>query len=64
MAETAAAIPKPRRWDVPFGPEMAEADVDHVLSLPPFNEIDPELFSKNTPLREIIRNDCRPAHWP
>ena len=37
MTETAAAISRPQRWDVPFGPDMTEADVDRVLGIPPFS---------------------------
>ncbi len=59
MAVTAARIPKPSRWDVPFGPDMTEQDVDYVLSIAPFCDIDPDRFGKSMPLREIIRNDSR-----
>lgn len=59
MAVISARIPKPARWDVPFGPDMTDGDVDYVLSIAPFSEIDPARFGKATPLREIIRNDSR-----
>jgi Fe-S-cluster-containing dehydrogenase component/CRP-like cAMP-binding protein len=62
MSDAVAAIPKPQRWDVPFGADMTEADVDRVLSVEPFSKIDPEAFGARSPLREIIRNDCRIVH--
>ena len=53
------AIERPQRWDVPFGPEMTEADVDHLLTIEPFKNIDPHKFPESTPLRGILLNDTR-----
>jgi Fe-S-cluster-containing dehydrogenase component/CRP-like cAMP-binding protein len=38
---------------------MTDIDVDRVLSFEPFSRIDPAKFPDSTPLREIVRNDCR-----
>ena len=38
---------------------MTDADVERVLGRKPFIDIDESKFSKATPLRDIIRNDCR-----
>ena len=52
-------IARPQRWDAPFGPEMADADVERLLALPEFADIDAEGFPKHTPLEGILRNDTR-----
>jgi Fe-S-cluster-containing dehydrogenase component/CRP-like cAMP-binding protein len=52
-------LERPDRWDAAFDPEMAEADVDRLLSIPPFSEMSPSNFPKRTPLREILRNDTK-----
>ena len=54
-----AMIARPQRWDAPFGPEMADADVERLLALPEFADIDAESFPKHTPLEGILRNDTR-----
>lgn len=54
-----AMIARPQRWDAPFGPEMAEADVERLMALPEFADIDAESFPKHTPLEGILRNDTR-----
>lgn len=53
------AIERPRRWDRPFGPEMTESDVNRVLELELFRDIDQSQFPKDQSLRDIIRNDGR-----
>ena len=63
MADEPLAIPRPQRWDVPFGPDMTDDDVDRVLAAEPFASIDPQKFGPSTPLRGIIRNDCRIARF-
>lgn len=52
-------IDKPQRWDSSFDPDMSEADVNRLLEIRPFCEMDPGKFSKRTPLRGIIKNDTR-----
>ena len=54
-----AIIARPQRWDAPFGPEMADDDVNRLLKLPEFSNIDSDSFPKHTPLDGIIRNDSR-----
>jgi Fe-S-cluster-containing dehydrogenase component/CRP-like cAMP-binding protein len=58
MAET-LAIDRPQRWDQPFDPDMTDADVDSVLALELFHNIEASQFPKNLSLRDIIRNDVR-----
>ncbi len=62
MAHRSAVISRPQRWDTPFDPDMAEADVDRVLSIEPFSQIDPQRFPAALPLRKLILNDCRIVH--
>ena len=57
--DTKVTINRPHRWDVPFGAEMNEADVDRVLHFPPFNSFDPERFPASSSLRDILLNDTR-----
>ena len=57
--DTKVTINRPHRWDVPFGAEMNEADVDRVLHYPPFNSFDPERFPASSSLRDILLNDTR-----
>lgn len=59
MADTAMAVQRPKRWDVPFGPEMTDADVSRVLDMEPFSAINASSFPSSTPLHDIILNDCR-----
>jgi hypothetical protein len=54
------AIPRPKRWDRPFGPEMTEGDVLRVLfTLRVFGAIDQSQFPSTLSLQDIIRNDAR-----
>ncbi len=59
MADTLIAIDRPQRWDVPFGPDMTEADVNRLLKVEPFKSIDPNKFPESTPLSGILANDTR-----
>lgn len=52
-------IERPQRWDRQFDPEMTETDVNRVLEVRPFSEMDPGKFSKRTPLNAILLNDAR-----
>lgn len=52
-------IQKLERWSVPFDENMSEADVDRLLTLTPFREMDPAAFPLRTPLRDILRFDTR-----
>jgi len=53
------AIDRPQRWDVPFGPDMTEGDVEHLLTIAPFKDIDEHKFPASNPLRGILLNDTR-----
>jgi Fe-S-cluster-containing dehydrogenase component/CRP-like cAMP-binding protein len=59
MALDPVGIKRLQRWDVPFGPQMTEADVDYLLTVPPLNQIDPNKFPAALPLRGILQNDAR-----
>lgn len=51
---------KPRRWGRPFGDTaLADREVDVLLSLPFFNEIDPRDFPEDLALDGILANDTR-----
>src|SRR5712675_337502 len=59
MAELEIAVPRPERWDVPFGERMTENDVDCLLSIDPFRQTDAAAFPPTLPLRGVLRNDTR-----
>ncbi len=56
---TMPTMARPQRWDVPFGEDMSEADVDRVLQFAPFNSFDPQRFPASSSLRDILLNDTR-----
>ena len=59
MSEAITATDRPKRWSVPFSTEMDDAAVSRVLGHVPFNAMQPENFSRASPLRELVRNDMR-----
>src|SRR3954454_8454846 len=62
MPELEIAIPRPQRWDVPFG-QMTQADVDRLLAIEPFRGIDASTFPPTVPLRGILLGDTRIGHY-
>jgi Fe-S-cluster-containing dehydrogenase component/CRP-like cAMP-binding protein len=58
MADLEIAIPRPQRWDEPFG-AMAEADVNSLLRIEPFRSMDASAFPPTVPLRGILLGDTR-----
>lgn len=56
---TTPSLQRPQRWDAAFDPEMSDASVDEVLSVPPFVDMDPKKFPASLPLRGILKNDAR-----
>ncbi|MGJ8654323.1 MAG: cyclic nucleotide-binding domain-containing protein [Opitutaceae bacterium] len=50
---------RPQRWDVPFGEDMSDADVERVLQFAPFKDFDPNRFPQNSSLHDILLNDTR-----
>jgi Fe-S-cluster-containing dehydrogenase component/CRP-like cAMP-binding protein len=52
---------RPERWDesTSFGGGMPSEDVDRLLSLSPFKEMNEEAFPKRLPLRGILQHDTR-----
>jgi len=57
MPATPPTIERPQRWDAAFDPVMTPADVDRLLAIPPFSQMEPEKFPRRTPLREILLHD-------
>ena len=55
----ARAIQRSDRWDVPSDPDLTDEDVERILSLQPFCDMDPSRFPDSAPLRDIVRNDMR-----
>lgn len=52
-------IERPDRWDNPFDPEFSGAEIDRLLALAPFRDMNPDSFPKKQPLRAILQNDAR-----
>jgi Fe-S-cluster-containing dehydrogenase component/CRP-like cAMP-binding protein len=52
-------IRQPKRWDSPFSQAVSDADVDRILSVKPFSEMDASKFPETASLRDIVRNDTR-----
>lgn len=59
MSLEAVTITRPDRWDHPLDPTMDASRAAALLKLPPFSQMDASRFSSDTPLAEILRNDCR-----
>lgn len=59
MSTEAVIINRPDRWDHPLDPNMDTSKATWLLKLPPFSAMDAGRFSADTPLLEILRNDCR-----
>jgi Fe-S-cluster-containing dehydrogenase component/CRP-like cAMP-binding protein len=55
----ATVVSRLARWDVPFGSDMSDADVDALLQRPEIAAIQAGNFPPNVPLRGILRNDAR-----
>ncbi len=56
-------IPRPQRWQQPFGPDMTEADVERVLGFEPFASMDAARFAEPMTLQGIIQHDTRIVHY-
>jgi Fe-S-cluster-containing dehydrogenase component/CRP-like cAMP-binding protein len=59
MAEESVRISRPQRWDVPFGKDMTEGDVERLMQQAPFNWIDQRKFPASIPFRGILLNDAQ-----
>ncbi len=55
----ATLIPRPKRWDQPFGTDMTMARVEDMLRRPEFVAINADQFPASVPLEGIIANDTR-----
>ncbi|TWU24584.1 cyclic nucleotide-binding domain-containing protein [Bythopirellula polymerisocia] len=64
MSLLEVAVERPQRWDAPFGNAMGDAEVDQLLELDPFYEMDTSAFPSALPLREILKNDTRINYYP
>lgn len=58
MPELEIAIPRPQRWDEPFG-RMTDSDVNYLLKIEPFGSINASAFPPTLPLRGILQGDTR-----
>jgi Fe-S-cluster-containing dehydrogenase component/CRP-like cAMP-binding protein len=63
MPELEIAVPRPQRWDVPFGETMSETEVERLLSIDPFRRADATAFPPTLSLRGVLRNDTRIVHF-
>jgi|GEM_PF-123225 len=63
MAEV-AVLERPKRWDVPFDPDMTESDINMVMGRPEVTAIDHDRFPAHMPLEGIIKNDMRVVRFP
>ena len=52
-------VRRPQRWDKPFDPGIADAEVRRILRIPIFRAMDEKDFPPNLPLAKIIENDAR-----
>src|SRR5882672_8075518 len=59
MNVATAMTVRPHRWDVPFGADMADADVDALMALPEIANVRADACPQHIPLRGILRNDAR-----
>ncbi len=53
------ALPRPQRWDQPFGADMSDERIADVLERPEFATIDIGKLPASLPLEGIIANDTR-----
>ncbi len=64
MPET-ISLSRPKRWDYPFSEEsnpprpFTDTEIDALLDMAPFNEMDASGFRKSLSLRDILKNDTR-----
>lgn len=56
-------IQRPRRWDSPFSEEMGTLEVERILTLEPFREMDRDRFPDTLSLAGIISNDTRTVNF-
>ena len=55
----AVTIQRPRRWDSPLSKDMGEAEVERILAVEPFRDMDRSRFPDTLSLAGIISNDTR-----
>jgi Fe-S-cluster-containing dehydrogenase component/CRP-like cAMP-binding protein len=56
---TTPGLNRPKRWDTPFSDEITEADVQRLLTLAPFKDMNQANFPRSGSLTDILRNDVR-----
>lgn len=59
MAANPLILDRPGRWDASFDPDMSQEDVERVLSIAPFSEMDASKFPKRISLGDILQHDTR-----
>ncbi len=59
MSFEGSELQRPQRWDKPFSDTMTDEDIERLMSVPPFSEIDESQFRASTSLADILKNDTR-----
>lgn len=53
------AIDRPVRWNHPLDPEMLQRDLRWILDMPPFSDMNREVFQAHSSLEDVLKHDCR-----
>lgn len=59
MSTESVEVQRPDRWDHPLSTDMSDDVVEQLLANPPFSLMDAERFGRQTPLRDVLKNDTR-----
>lgn len=59
MSTESVEVQRPDRWDHPLSTDMPDEVVGQLLAHPPFSLMDAERFGRQTPLRDVLKNDTR-----
>ena len=59
MPAALSTYDRPQRWDAAFDPEMIDAEVSRLLTIPPFLGMRQENFPARLSLRDILKHDTR-----
>lgn len=56
---TAPGLQRPKRWDSPFSEDITDEDVQRLLRISPFKDMNAENFPRSATLSDILKNDGR-----
>jgi Fe-S-cluster-containing dehydrogenase component/CRP-like cAMP-binding protein len=59
MSNSVSGLSRPRRWDVAFSKDMSSVEVERLMTMPPFKDMDPTAFPRSAQLHDILKNDAR-----